>query len=606
MKDYKYKKECELCGETFKTNRKSKIYCKTPHPVNCAVCNEVVNINKPQRGRKEYPCKKQECRSEMTRRTNIKKYGVPNVAQAKSVQESIKKTNLEKYGVEHAFQSDEVKKKIKQTNIERYGTENPRWGNEESRLKAEKTNLERYGHINPFGGEEIKKQIMDINLEKYGVPWTTQAEEVKEKMRETWIEKYGVDNPAKSKEVQDKMKQTILERYGAENYMSSEIGFNKYSESIFDKYGVYNYSHLGIENYNDYLNLEEFLINTDMDITELALYFNAPRRLMRKRIIELGLQTLFEDLYVTSVSEADFESFLINDEQLKNIDYKRNDRIILKGKELDFYFPGKNLAVEISPIDTHNSKFGWGNREPGLPSTYHINKFLECEKQGIELITIFDWHDWDKVLEMIKNKLGGSQETIYARKTKYTESTTITDEIFDKISSWHILSLPSNIKKKSDVSILSYKNEPVGLALWGDIEDGVVELKRMVFKPGISVVGGASKLIKNYHRDKPDIKEIYTFSDCDLGGGSVYQKVGFELIEESKPVLSYYSKKYDKHIKHLSLVRQGADRLLRNIPDYVPVGIGEGLPSNKEIVESYGFLPIYDCGYKKWSLVLNQ
>lgn len=600
----KYTKVCELCGKTFKTNREAQLYCKKPHPVNCAVCNEIVEIKKPQKGRVDYPCKKRECRSEMVKRTNLRKYGVTNVAQVESVKNSIKKTNIERYGVEHAFQSEEVKNKIKETNIERYGAENPRWGNEESRLKAEKTNIEKYGHINPFGGEEIKEKIQQTNVDKYGVPWTAQAESVKEKMKQTLLRNYGVDNPAKSEEIKEKTRNTNIEKYGGVSHMSSEVFRKSYEEEIFKKYGVYNISHQGIENYNDYLNLEEFLKNTKMNITELSDYFNLPRRRIRKKIIELNLQLLFEDLYVNSISEKNFESFLVNDEELKDIKYIRNDRKILSGKELDFYFPDNKLAVEISPISSHNSKVGWANKGNGLSSTYHIKKFLECEKQGIELMTIFDWHDWDKVLEMVKSKLGGSKSTVYARKTKYTEST-LTKEIFNKISSWHILDLPSNIKRDLCVSTLSHGDEAVGFALWGDEKDGVVELKRMVFKPGANVIGGASKLVKNYYKNRKDIKEIYTFSDCDLGGGYVYEKIGFELIEKSKPVLSYYSDKYKKNIKHLSLVRQGADRLLKNIPDYMPVGTGENLPSNREIIESYGFLPIYDCGYKKWRLTIE-
>ena len=122
----------------------------------------------------------------------------------------------------------------------------------------------------------------------------------------------------------------------------------------------------------------------------------------------------------------------------------------------------------------------------------------------------------------------------------------------------------------------------------------------MVFKPRTIIRGGASKLVKNYIKTKDKLKEIYTFSDCDLGSGNVYKTIGFKLKTESKPVLTYYNIEHEKHIKYLSLVRQGADRLLANFPGYEPVGMGENLPSNREIVESYGFLPIYDCGYRKW------
>lgn len=595
-------KNCDLCGDEFHTNLKRKLYCVTPHPFNCSYCGDSMEIKKPQRGRKLYPCIKQECRSEAVRQTNLARYGVENVAQVESVKKSIRDTNLMKYGTEHAFQSDKVKDKIKKTNIERYGTETPRWHNEKSREKAEKTNIERYGHENPFGSKEIQDKIVKGNIEKYGVSWSTQAEEVKSKMKKSFIERYGVDNPAKLQKFKDKAKLTNIERYGSDSHMKSEEGILAYEEGVFKRFGVYNVSHIGITNYKDYINIENFLASTEMSITDLAEYFNLPRRRIRKRIIELNLQDKFDDLYVRSVSEEMFVNFLKNDSNLKDIKYLRNDRKILEGKELDFYFPENKLAIEVSPTYTHNSKVGWGGKGDGVSSTYHINKFLMCQEKGIELLTVFDWHDWDKVLQMIKIKLQGSTKRVYARKTSYLESPEITEDLFSKISSWHILSLPTNIKRESTVSILKDDEDIVGLALWGDIKNGLVELKRMVFKPGVSVPGGASKLIKNFYSSRDDIDEIYTFSDCDLGSGAVYGKVGFELIEESKPVLTYYNEKYDKHVKHLSLVRQGADRLLKNLPNYIPVGMGENLPSNREIVESYGFLPVYDCGYRKWIL----
>lgn len=598
-----FTKKCPLCKKIFNTNREKQIFCKTPHEIICFGCKKKFMLKKPKKDQYLYTCGDYECRSILTKHVNMKKYGVENTTQLKEVQERMKKTTFERYGVEHAFQSEEVKNKINKTNLKRYGTKNPRWHNEESRKKAEQTNLERYGHINPFGGKEIKEKIVNINMNKYSVPWTTQAEEVKAKMKQSYIENFGVDNPAKSKEVQIKMKKTTLKRYGSEHYMNSEKGQEEFQQAIFDKYGVYNSSHIGIKNYDDYINLEKFLLKTDKSITEIAEYFNLPRRRIRKIIIDLGLQDHFEDLYVNSIKEENFENFLTKNENLKEIKYIRNDRTVLKGKEIDFYFPEHNLGIEISPTYTHNSKVGWGGKGNGLSSTYHLNKFIDCENKGVELLTIFDWHDWNKILEMIENKLQGSNKRVYARKTQYSEVNYIYKDLFNKLSEWHILSLPSNFKRKSDVSILSYQNTIVGIALWGDINNNTIELKRLVFKPGVSVPGGASKLIKNYIKDK-NLQGVSTFSDCDLGTGSVYRTIGFELVEESKPVLNYYNIEHDKHIKHFSLIRQGADRLLKNFPNYNHVGIGDNLPSNKEIVESYGFLPVYDCGYRKWKLNL--
>ena len=534
----------------------------------------------------------------------IEKYGVDNPGKSKEVMKKAEETNMKRYGVKHAFQSEKVKEKINKTNIERYGTKTPRWHNESSRIQAETTNLERYGHINPFGGEEIKDKIVESNMKKYGVPWTTQSEEVKAKMRASYIKNYGVNNPAQASEVQEKMKRTTLERYGVESFMSSTIGAEKFRQAIFNKYGVYNPSHIGIKNYSDYLTLKDFIKNNpNMSLNDLSDNFNLPRIRMRIKVKEFGLEDMFKDFYTTSIREELFSDFLKNDEILSDLTVERNNRKILKGKELDFYFPSEMLAVEISPTYTHNSKVGWGNIGTGVNSVYHRNKFLDCAEQGIELITIFDWHNWDKVMEMIKSKLQGANSKIYGRNTSYGENV-LTKDLFEKLSSWHILSLPSNLKRALTTSTLKHNGEIVGIALWGEEKDSSVELKRLVFKPGVNIPGGASKLIKNYIRERENLISVYTFSDCDLGTGSVYGKIGFKLTEQSRPTLNYYNIKQEKHVKHYSLVRQGPDRLLANFPDYKHVGKGDNLPNNKEIIESYGFLPVYDCGYRKWVLTI--
>lgn len=68
----------------------------------------------------------------------------------------------------------------------------------------------------------------------------------------------------------------------------------------------------------------------------------------------------------------------------------------------------------------------------------------------------------------------------------------------------------------------------------------------------------------------------------------------------------YYNMEYDWSVKNTSLWTVGADRLLSNFPGYEQVGIGDKLPKNDEIVMSYGFMPVYDCGYRKWEYILKK
>src|SRR5690606_3197267 len=79
--------------------------------------------------------------------------------------------------------------------------------------------------------------------------------------------------------------------------------------------------------------------------------------------------------------------------------------------ELDIYIPEKKLAIELNGVYWHSSKFKDKN--------YHLNKTIECEKGGIQLLHIFDF-EWEQKQDIwksvIANKLGLTDRKVYARK----------------------------------------------------------------------------------------------------------------------------------------------------------------------------------------------
>lgn len=84
---------------------------------------------------------------------------------------------------------------------------------------------------------------------------------------------------------------------------------------------------------------------------------------------------------------------------IKNI--KKNDRTVLQGKELDIYLPEEKLAIEYNGCLWHSNKFG-------KEKNYHLEKTINCNKKGIELIHIFEDelnYNKDETLSKIKRKL---------------------------------------------------------------------------------------------------------------------------------------------------------------------------------------------------------
>lgn len=466
--------------------------------------------------------------------------------------------------------------------------------------------------------KESKRRRKENCFKKYGVEFTTQVDSIKkksldtqrknnngklafnsEKQKNTMLKKYGVENISQLEETKENKKKTWLKNWGVDNPMKSNDIKENFKKSFIEKYNVPYPSQISITNYKDWINLETYIKNNShKTLSEHLEHFSISIVHFRKIIRSLNLDNLIEDFYVNSRKENEILKTI---NQLE-VNYDFNNRKLIYPKEVDFYFPEHSFAIEVSPTRTHNSIIGYMNGN-GKSKDYHQNKFKMCEKKNVELMTIFDWHDWNKCLDMIKSKLS-KNKIIYARKCTY-EETILNKNLRKLFNDWHILNLANNIPN-GPVSILKYNNDIAGLALWKHNKKEV-ELKRLVFKPNFTIQGGASKLIKNYMRNN-NIDEIFTYSDNDLGVGNVYKTLGFDLIEESQPGLNFYNEKYDWHIKNLSLVMQGADRLLKNYPNYTPVGLETEetgpLPTNQEIVMSYGFLPVYDCGYKKWKFKL--
>ena len=92
----------------------------------------------------------------------------------------------------------------------------------------------------------------------------------------------------------------------------------------------------------------------------------------------------------------------------------KSDRKILHGKEIDIYVPSMKIGFEYNGLIWHTEKYG-------KDKNYHLNKTIECNKEGVKLYHIFEdeYHNSkDIVLAKIKHILKKDYDLpkIYARK----------------------------------------------------------------------------------------------------------------------------------------------------------------------------------------------
>ena len=159
----------------------------------------------------------------------------------------------------------------------------------------------------------------------------------------------------------------------------------------------------------------------------------------------------------------------------------------------------------------------WWHNELNKDKNYHLSKTEECEKQGIQLIHIWE-DDWlykkDIVKSIILNKLN-KNKIIYARKCKIKE---IKNDLYRKfLDDNHI---QGYINSKIKIGLF-YDDELVSLMTFGNrrvamgkksTNDDEYELLRFCNKLNTNIIGGASKLFK-YFIDTYKPEEITTYAD---------------------------------------------------------------------------------------------
>jgi len=509
--------------------------------------------------------------------TNLEKYGVKCTLQSKLIKEKIKETNLEKYGVENVSQSKLIKKRVKDTNLEKYGVENV-YQSEIIKEKIKETNLEKYGVENVSQSKLIKEKKRETNLEKYGVFSTLQIEKSKENLKKTIKEKYGVEYPLQSKTIRDKSKKTIKEKYGAD-FISQTIFYkNKINDDVIDIWTkklklndddiLYSDNVFTIKNFCK--KHDEFNITYD----------NLYNRIYQKNNICTECYPISE---LSSIKEKELVEFI----KSLNVNHQINDRKILDGKELDIYLPEHSVAIEFNGLYWHSDKF--------VGKKYHLNKTEECEKQGIQLLHVFEdeWVNKESIVKsIINNKLKLCNNKIFARKCsiKKINDNKIVREFLDNN---HIQGfVGSNIKIG-----LYYNDELVSLMTFIKTRKSIksnelsYELNRFCNKLNTVVIGGAGKLLK-YFNDNYTFDEIISFADRRYSDGGLYYKLGFQKIKINKPNYSYISK---THIKRHHRFNFRKERL--NIKD-------ENFDKTEfEIMNERGYHRIYDSGNIKFRFI---
>ena len=420
--------------------------------------------------------------------------------------------------------------------------------------------------------EKTIKKTKKTLLKKYGVDNPQKSKRIRNKTYKTNLLKFGVEHPAQSRNIQEKMKKTNFKRLGVEFPAQDKNVRNKYYKSIIDK-NLLKYDNL-IK--IDYINKK---MTFSCDFGEEHNFEISMDLFQNRKKTNIKLCTICNTKF-TSMSE---KSFL---ELFNDIKSEHNIRTIIPPLELDIYIPELKLAFEFNGLYWHNEL----NKE----NNYHLNKTELCEKNGIQLIHI--WEDnWlykqDIIKSIVSNKLNQTSNKIFARKTTIKEITdnTLVREFLDKN---HIQGfIGSKIKlglffDDKLVSLMTFGNRRIAMGKKTTMENEY-ELLRFCNKLNTNIIGGASKLFKYFINNYKPVK-ITTYADRSISQGKLYETLGFKSQGKTEPNYYYI---IDGIRHHRFNFRK--DKLIR-----------EGYDSNKtehQIMLDRKIYRIYDSGNLKFT-----
>lgn len=263
---------------------------------------------------------------------------------------------------------------------------------------------EKYNTDFPFQNKENLNFINSKAREKYNVEKNIfQNDEIKNKSKETLIKKYNVNHYSQTAEFKNKIKIKLREN---ELYKYNELGKIHLSSC---------------EKFKEFLNknIKKY------SLIELSILFGCSTKSLRTIISQSYPKQSFIEVrnkYLKTVEskwETLFKQFL--NLNFPDLNYYMNDRSILEGQEIDFFFPDINIGIEINPLYTH--KYNEDKNKAGKPFNYHIEKTKKAKSKGVKLIHVWE-HDFDD-LNLIKYAITSKIKIIknkYISKDKYSEN----------------------------------------------------------------------------------------------------------------------------------------------------------------------------------------
>lgn len=251
---------------------------------------------------------------------------------------------------------------------------------------------------------------------------------------------------------------------------------------------------------------------------------------------------------------------------------ERNNRKVLRGKEIDIYLPDEKVGIEYNGLYWHAEKY--------VGKDLHKLKADRAEEAGIRLLQVWE-DDWQNKKEQVKSHI---RHVLGVGKNKRIFARSCTVERIDRHVSRDFLN-DNHIQGFSPSSVylgLYFNEELVAVASF--LKDGQdYVLSR--YATSSHVIGGHSKLVSNFERQY-EYNNLVTFADRCFSNGALYEKTGWTYDKTIPHDYAYIVANKRNHKFNFRLKRFKDDPMLTWKP-----GLTE-----KELAELNGLSRIWDAG----------
>lgn len=345
------------------------------------------------------------------------------------------------------------------------------------------TMIERFGSIESKN-EYVKEKQRKNAVEKYGMPFQA-TKEFRSKVKNTLIERHGVDHNSKMDSVKESRYVEVDGKKVHVMHTETAIANRSQAYSSFSnekRAKIGRSISNGIKSHYSYIDRSVLNDTSGHSITSLMEAANCSPMTAYRALVNNG------DLS-KSYTESEIASYINS----LGIETVSNTRKIIAPKELDIYVPSHKLAIEYDGLYWHSSN---SKELDKTAKVAHIFKTVECEKQGINLLHIFE-NEWLHPVKrtiwksIISHKLGKSKR-VYARKCEL--KTIDAKTAFEFCEKNH---LQGGIYGSIYLGLF-YGSELIQVAILGKprYSKADLELLRLCSKTFTCVVGGASKITK--------------------------------------------------------------------------------------------------------------